>query len=112
MHGPTLWMPRVMTRLVAQLSHLPQILSTLLAGQTSEDTELAGPGWKSVTRLAASPFHVWRDILETSGSLPDELRSFASHMRAVLDALEAGDMQELEKIFERGNRAVSGESHE
>jgi prephenate dehydrogenase len=91
---------------VAQLSHLPQIVSTLLADQTSANKDLAGPGWKSVTRLAASPFHVWRDILQTSGSLPDELRSFIARLREVLDALEAGNMQEVEALFERANRGV------
>src|SRR6185436_13461981 len=54
--------PMVMTaeehdRVVAQMSHLPQILSTLLADQTSDRHGLAGPGWKSLTRLAASPYH-------------------------------------------------------
>jgi prephenate dehydrogenase len=101
--------PEQHDRLVAQISHLPQILSTLLADQTSGRTDLAGPGWKSVTRLAASPFHVWRDILQTSGSLPDELRSFIARLRDVLDALEAGNMEEIETLFERANRAVSGE---
>lgn len=99
-------------KLVAQVSHLPQILSTVLADQTAENSDLAGPGWKSVTRLAASPFHVWRDILETSGPLPEELRSFTTRLRAVLDALDGRNMQEIEKIFERANRAVSGEDHE
>ena len=99
-------------KVVAQVSHLPQILSTLLADLTAENSDLAGPGWKSVTRLAASPFHVWRDILETSGPLPEELRSFTARLRAVLDALDGRDMQEIERIFERANRAVSGEDHE
>ena len=101
--------PEQHDRLVAHLSHLPQILSTLLADQTSRSSDLAGPGWKSVTRLAASPFHVWRDILQTSGSLPDEIRSFIARLREVLDALEAGNMREIEALFERANRAVSGE---
>jgi len=104
--------PEQHDRLVAQLSHLPQIVSTLLADQTSANKDLAGPGWKSVTRLAASPFHVWRDILQTSGSLPDELRSFIARLRDVLDALEAGNMQEVEALFERANRGVSGEANE
>ena len=102
--------PEQHDRLVAQVSHLPQILSTLLADQTSGNKNLAGPGWKSVTRLAASPFHVWRDILQTSGALPEELRSFMARLREVLDALEAGKMHEVETLFERANRAVSGES--
>lgn len=98
--------------LVAQVSHLPQILSTLLADQTSSQKAFAGPGWRSMTRLGASPFHVWRDILETSGSLPQELQSFVNRLRSVLDALEAGNMQEIESIFERANQSVAGENHE
>jgi prephenate dehydrogenase len=98
--------------LVAQLSHLPQILSTLLADQTSTHKDFAGPGWKSVTRLAASPFHVWRDIFQTSGSLPQELQSFITRLREVLDSLEAGKVEEIEAIFERANRAVAGDSDE
>ena len=96
-------------RVVAQLSHLPQILSTLLADQTAERYALAGPGWKSLTRLAASPFHVWRDILLTSGSLPLELRLFSDRLCAVLDALESGNMKEIESMFERANRVLSEE---
>jgi prephenate dehydrogenase len=99
-------------RVVAQLSHLPQILSTLLADQTTEHRKLAGPGWKSFTRLAASPFHVWQDILQTSGSLPLELRLFTDRLCAVLDALERGKMKEVETMFERANRAVSEEGRE
>jgi prephenate dehydrogenase len=96
-------------RVVAQLSHLPQVLSTLLADQTAERYALAGPGWKSLTRLAASPFHVWRDILLTSGSLPLELRLFTDRLCAVLDALESGNMKEIERMFERANRVVPEE---
>jgi prephenate dehydrogenase len=94
-------------QLVAQLSHLPQILSTLLADQTSAARELAGPGWKSLTRLAASPFHVWRDILATSGYLPRELKSFVARLEATIAALEVGDVDNLRGLFERANEAVS-----
>src|SRR5690349_13907251 len=60
-------------RLVAQISHLPQIISTALADQTAAHATVAGPGLRSMTRLAASPFHVWHDIFKTSGFLPQEL---------------------------------------
>jgi prephenate dehydrogenase len=99
-------------RLVAQLSHLPQILSTLIADQTTGDTALAGPGWKSMTRLAGSPFHVWRDILQTSSFLPQELKSFTTRLRTVLESLESGNVDDLEAIFERANRVVDGQSYE
>jgi prephenate dehydrogenase len=94
-------------RIVAQLSHLPQLLSTLLADQTAAQKDLAGPGWKSMTRLAASPFSVWKDIFATSGSLPLELRLFTDRLRSVLDALDRGDMKEIQEMFERANRTVS-----
>lgn len=94
-------------RIVAQISHLPQILSTLLVDHSSENLQFAGPGVKSMTRLAASPFHVWRDIFETSGSLPHEVRAFVERMRSVLEALEGGDLETIQKVFERANRSSS-----
>jgi prephenate dehydrogenase len=86
-------------RLVAQISHLPQILSTILADQTSAHKDVAGPGLRSMTRLAASPFHVWRDIFRTSGFLPHELQSFIERLQRVLDSMEAGNFDEIENLF-------------
>ncbi len=97
--------------LVAELSHLPQILSTVLAEQTSENRVFAGPGWKSVTRLAASPFHIWKDILLTSGSLPGELKAYIQRLQSILDLLERNDVQQLEIIFERANKSVLDDTH-
>lgn len=93
-------------KVVAEMSHLPQILSTLLAEHTGAHRQYAGPGWRSVTRLAASPFHVWRDILATSGSLPDELRAYIQRLLDILDALERKDLKHLEAVFQRANRSV------
>lgn len=60
-------------RAVAYLSHLPQLLSTALAGLIGEEhsrgylpLELAGAGLRDMTRLAASPYSVWRDICRTN----------------------------------------------
>jgi prephenate dehydrogenase len=89
-------------RLVAQISHLPQIISTLLAEHTSHHKDVAGPGLRSMTRLAGSPFHVWRDIFRTSGFLPQELQSFIERLQQVQDAMEAGNFDEIEALFERG----------
>jgi prephenate dehydrogenase len=89
-------------RLVAQISHLPQIISSALADQTSRHSDVAGPGLRSMTRMAASPFHIWRDIFKTSGYLPHELRSFIQRLQTVLDSLERGDTDGLEKLFKSG----------
>jgi prephenate dehydrogenase len=89
-------------KLVAQVSHLPQILSTLLAGHTAANKELAGPGLRSMTRLAASPLHIWRDIFRTSRALPGELQTFIDSLQRISDSLEAGDLDEIDRLFERG----------
>jgi prephenate dehydrogenase len=100
--APHVITPEEHDRLVAQVSHLPQILSTLLADQTSEHKDLAGPGLRSMTRLAGSPFHIWRDIFRTSSGLPHELQSFIERLQRVLNSLEAGNLDEIERIFKSG----------
>ena len=55
-----------------------------------------------MTRLAGSPFHVWRDIFETSGFLPNELQSFIQRLQYVVASMEAGNLDEIEKLFKRG----------
>ena len=68
-------------RIVAFTSHLPQLASTALAavvGSQLQDQELAvsGPGLQDATRLALSPWEVWRDIVASNGE-------FISHALAV-----------------------------
>jgi prephenate dehydrogenase len=60
-------------RLVALTSHLPQLLSTVLASalartQLSKDSlvNISGPGLLDQTRLALSPYDVWGDIFSTN----------------------------------------------
>ena len=99
---PHIISPEDHDQLVAEISHLPQIISSLLAAQTAEHKGLAGPGLKSMTRLAASPFHVWRDIFKTSGFLPQELQSFIERLQRILDSIEAGNFDEVERLFKSG----------
>ena len=89
-------------RLVAQISHLPQVISTILANHTAVHKDLAGPGLRSMTRLAGSPFHIWRDIFRTSGFLPQELQSFIQRLQSILDSMEAGRFDEVENLFRGG----------
>lgn len=97
--------PEEHDHLVAQISHLPQIISTLLADQTAAHRELAGPGLRSMTRLAGSPFHIWRDIFKTSGSLPQELQEFIERLQRIRDSIEGGNFDEIEALFKRGGSA-------
>jgi prephenate dehydrogenase len=59
-------------RAMAVVSHLPQLVSSALAAAAEEQPDadallnLAGPGYRDMTRLAASSWPVWRDILATN----------------------------------------------
>lgn len=74
----------------AYLSHLPQLLSTGLASLIAEQKkdflspELAASGFRDMTRLAESPYNVWRDICMTN----------RENVQAALDAL----IQKLETM--------------
>ncbi len=69
---PVCLSPEEHDRVVAFTSHLPQVLSTALAATLSarllgpQDLQVAGPGLADMTRLAASPYEIWGDILETN----------------------------------------------
>lgn len=66
---------------MAFLSHLPQLASTALASVIEErqtlHVDLAASGLRDATRLAGSPYDVWRDICSTN----------LENIRSALDAL-------------------------
>lgn len=56
-------------RLVALTSHVPQLISTALASSIASQTgaaRVAGPAAIDLTRLAMSPYDIWRDIFATN----------------------------------------------
>lgn len=90
---------------VARTSHLPQLLSTALAASLErsyheETPVLSGPGLLDATRLALSPFSVWKDILATNrDEIGAAMAEYLEEWRAQFDAL-AGD-GDLEAQFTR-----------
>jgi prephenate dehydrogenase len=94
-------------RLVAVTSHLPQLISTALAsviGAEPEAGKVAGPAALDLTRLALSPYEIWRDIFSTnSGSIDAALSGFIAR----LEELRA-DLRNplMEREFERAAAAA------
>lgn len=83
-------------RAMAFLSHLPQLVSGALAAVARDRLdaralrELAGAGYRDLTRLAASPWSVWRDILSTnSAEVADALDALLETLAAARDELRA-----------------------
>lgn len=101
-------------RVVACVSHLPQLLATNLmniAADRSQDNpitlQLAAGGFRDMTRIASSPFEMWSAVLEANRmdvrTALDELIHVLEFTRNQLDP--DGDLRELRPVFERA-RAV------
>jgi prephenate dehydrogenase len=105
--------PRVMPaaahdRLLAFLSHLPQLTASALmqvVGDAVGDDGLglAGRGLIDTTRLAASPPEIWKDVAATN---KDELGAALDTLITILQELrgDLGDGERLGEVFRRSAR--------
>lgn len=86
--------------LCAWLSHLPQMVATVLAASLAEEftadpgaLELAGPALREMTRTAASPYAMWRDIaLTNGGNLQEALLQFEQRLAHLRENLSTRDL--------------------
>ena len=86
-------------RLMALISHLPQLATTALMGvvgtaATAGGLRMAGQGLVDTTRLASSPADVWRDICVTNA---DEIRKALDLLIDRLSEMRS-DLQRAEMI--------------
>ena len=97
--------PEAHDRLLAFLSHLPQLTASALmhvvGSHAGEDgLALAGAGLRDTTRLASSPACIWRDILQTNrAEIMDALDALIGVLQQ-LRADAAGGDGALEDVFE------------
>ena len=96
-------------RLVALVSHLPQLLSTALASLIADSPEaarVAGPAAADLTRLALSPYDIWRDIFSTNaGEIDRVIADAIARLQTLRENLHsASDMQ---ATFTRAAQAAS-----
>ena len=95
-------------RIASRVSHLPQLLSVLLvniaSASRSVDPELlllAAGGFRDMTRIATSPFHMWKDILHSNQSeIMDALDHFEQHLASLRKAISDGDSNDIKVRFQ------------
>lgn len=92
---------------VALVSHLPQIVSSALAGALvgapSEWLDLAGGGLRDTTRIASSSAKLWREIIASNAqALTPLLASLIADLQAVLEDISNPDS--VERFIESGNQ--------
>ncbi|ABF40165.1 prephenate dehydrogenase [Candidatus Koribacter versatilis Ellin345] len=96
-------------RLIAWSSHLPQMVSTALAsaleaefGDDPAIRQICGRGLNDMTRLAASGYPMWRDIVATnSNNLRDALLKYEQQLSHLRENLRGPALREE---FDAANR--------
>ena len=89
-------------RVVAMTSHLAQLASTALASTVADTAhlEVSGSGLFDMTRLAASSYDLWRDIVATNTEHID--RSLALYIQKLEHMRENLRTRQLQEEFNRG----------
>jgi prephenate dehydrogenase len=99
---------------VAQVSHLPHLVSVLVAGRLTqvpaEHLRLAGQGLRDVTRIAGSDPQLWRQIVAANAvAVREELRRLRDDLDDLLAIMDSPD--DLTEVLQRGldgTRALPG----
>jgi len=91
---------------VALVSHLPQIVSSLLAaqlnGSKASDLELSGAGLRDTTRIAASDPVLWQEIIASNGAqiLP-LLINLQNDLGSLINSIS--DPEQIGALISQGN---------
>ena len=108
--------PEEHDRSVGLVSHLPQVVSSVLAGRLVPASEqaiaLAGGGLRDTTRVASSDPELWMQILEANREPVVELldafsRDIAGFTAALRDPHQPGAKRRIADLLTAGNRGVA-----
>ena len=102
-------------RLCAWISHLPQMIATALAsvlrdelGEDEAITEIGGRALREMTRIASSPYSMWRDIaLTNSQNIEEALLRFEQQLAHLRENLRGPALREM---FESADKFGKGKS--
>ena len=95
---------------VALISHTPQVIASVLAGQlvdaNADQVELAGQGLRDTIRIASSDAKLWTEILSGNAkNVSKQISAVATELSNFAKALESGDDETVSNLLTRG---VSG----
>jgi prephenate dehydrogenase len=109
--------PEKHDRLCAWVSHLPQMISTALAAalveEFGDDSPLlpaGGRALREMTRIAASPYSMWRDIaISNKGNLEDALLKIEQRLAHIRENLTTKQMGEEFEVAHRLRKSAAKE---
>lgn len=109
-HARPIWMEAaVHDRFLAFSSHLPFLISSaLVLSAPAEISALVGPGFRSVARLAETPFSMMLGVLQTNRqNVLDAIHHFQTQLSLLEGALSAGRDEVMASSLERARTLYS-----
>ncbi len=101
--------PEEHDRMMARTSHLPHLVSALLASTVGRDGDpqavgqFCGPGFRDTTRIAEGSPDVWHDIIRSNReSILAELEAFSAGLKELEEQVRKGDTGSVRGLLEKG----------
>ncbi len=96
-------------RLVAAVSHLPHLLASILVTDVAESFEpafqVAGRGFRDLTRIASGSPSLWTEILLANrGELLNHLQRFRDRLDEAIQLLQRNDAKNLQALLNAAKR--------
>ncbi len=102
--------PEIHDKIVANVSHLPQISAVALVNSINkvkneiDPLNYSGGGFKDMTRIASSDFNIWKDILHyNKNEIISTLSNFITELQIMKDSLSVNKFEEIKKSFDNAN---------
>ena len=100
--------PKIHDKIVSEISHLPQIVSIALINSIENKNysfKFAARGFKDTTRIASSPFNIWKDILEENkNEVLKSINNFKKSLSKIEQSLSENNYGELKKYFSEASK--------
>jgi len=100
-------------KIIAAISHLPQILavsltntiSTLVQEENNNNYfKVIGGGFKDMTRIASSPYKIWEDICQTNQeNILRSIQEFRNYLEVIEEKLK-NDPSSLKEEFQKASK--------
>lgn len=98
--------PFLHDKVIARVSHLPQLLSVALVNATFQDgdevnyLDFAAGGFRDMTRIASSDFDIWKAICKLNREeIITSIEIIHQNLTQIEDLLESGAIDNLEVLF-------------
>lgn len=91
-------------RIVANISHLPQLMSVSLMETIDESKEkyleYAAGGFRDMTRIASSPFDIWQSIIKYNKTqIINSIDDYIESLNRIKENIIYSDFDEMNNIF-------------